>query len=121
MKRIRISKNRADIAAALREAVIGTGAAVSGIIRDTDDTPSHFTDAFVFITDADNVEIPANCVGIVTIREARESDPAPEAPAKATGKRAREEDGEFKADDPATAETNEAWKDGKAPKAKKTK
>ena len=38
-------------------------------------------------------------------------------------KRARNEDGTLKADDPATPDVNEAWEDGEAPKktSKKTK
>ena len=38
-----------------------------------------------------------------------------------TDKRARLDDGTFKADDPSTPDTNEAWKSGKSPKAKKKK
>lgn len=34
-------------------------------------------------------------------------------------KRAREEDGTFKADDPSTPNVNEAWKSGKSPSKKK--
>ena len=36
-------------------------------------------------------------------------------------KRARLDDGTFKADDKTTPEVNEAWKSGKSPKKKKTK
>ena len=34
-------------------------------------------------------------------------------------RRAREEDGTFKADDKSTPDVNEAWKSGKSPKKKK--
>ena len=34
-------------------------------------------------------------------------------------KRAREDDGKYQGDDPATPEVNEAWEGGKAPKKKK--
>ena len=36
-------------------------------------------------------------------------------------RRAREEDGTFKADDKSTPDVNEAWKSGKSPKKKKKK
>jgi len=36
-------------------------------------------------------------------------------------KRARLNDGKFKADDKSTPDVNEAWKSGKSPKKKKTK
>ena len=36
-------------------------------------------------------------------------------------KRARLDDGTFKADDKSTPEVNEAWKSGKSPKKKKAK
>ncbi len=83
MKRIRITQNRSDIAVSLRKAVLDTGASVSELIRDLDDTPSPVTDAFVFVTDADNVEIPAGVIGIVTVREARDTDPNPSEKGKA--------------------------------------
>ncbi len=38
-----------------------------------------------------------------------------------TNKRARLDDGTFKADDPSTPNVNEAWKSGKSPKSKKKK
>ena len=38
-----------------------------------------------------------------------------------TNKRARLDDGTFKADDKTTPEVNEAWKSGKSPKKKATK
>ena len=84
MKRIRVTQNRSDIAVSLRKAVLATGASVSDLIRDLDDTPSPVTDAFVFVTDADNVEIPAGVIGIVTVREARDTDPNPSEKAKAS-------------------------------------
>ena len=36
-------------------------------------------------------------------------------------RRAREEDGTFKADDKTTSDVNEAWKSGKSPKKKSTR
>ena len=84
-----------------------TGASVSEIIRDLDDTPSPVTDAFVFVTDADNVDIPANFVGIVSVRESRDNDPQPSEKGKA--KRARNNGGQFKGADPATPDVNEAY------------
>ena len=38
-----------------------------------------------------------------------------------TNKRARLDDGTFKADDKSTPDVNEAWKSGKSPKTKKMK
>ncbi len=47
---------------------------------------------------------------IEAIRKAM-SAPAPVKKTKATKKRARDEDGHFKADDPSTPDVNEAWEE----------
>lgn len=46
-------------------------------------------------------------------------DPKQEKAKPASGKRARNEEGHFKADDPATPEVNEAYEDGKTPQRPK--